>query len=71
MTTTQTTLTAPQILDADEARALGREHGALVPADPASSEQAWSDCRAAAEMRGASAYACGAYVEGHMQGQEA
>lgn len=59
------------ILDTNEARALGREHGALVPADPASSDQAWSDCRAAAEMRGASADARVHYVRGHMEGQRA
>jgi len=58
-----------EAMTADEARALGREHGALVPANPASGDQAWSDCRAAAEMRGASADARAHYAKGHMEGQ--
>ena len=53
------------------ARALGREHGAAVPSDPADYEQARSDRTAAKDLHGASQEALDAYLEGHAEGQRA
>lgn len=48
---------------------IGYRHGEIVPASPASSTQAWSDCRATNEIEH-NGQNDADYIRGHMAGQE-
>lgn len=56
-------------MTAKKAYQIGREHGAMVSAAPASSEMAWSDLRACQVGNGIPERLAEEYVRGHMTGQ--